>query len=273
MTKWILEESELTGKLPINKIIHGNALTVLKKLPNNSVDAVVTDPPYNISRNTVIRRKGGKFGIAKDISLDFGEWDHNVVTPYDWVPLVYDLLKPHGVLIFFYDKMRISHLAVWLEEEFNMCVRHIGVWVKKNPAPQARKVKWMDATEFFIIATKNHGSGHHYNYKEGQHPDYIITPICQGKERYCHPTQKPEALAEPIIRWWTYPKDIVLDPFCGTGTFLVVALKMGRRFIGIEINKEYCEIALRRIKPYLQQARLTELMEARFDSIRKRLWY
>jgi site-specific DNA-methyltransferase (adenine-specific)/modification methylase len=185
----------------IDKIIHGDCLKLMREIPDNSIDLVFTDPPYNISRDTVITRNGGKYGKAKPINLDFGEWDHNVITPYEWIPETYRLLKPNGVLIFFYDRMKISQLAEWLIDKFDMVVRHIGVWHKTNPAPQARKVKWQVASEFFIIATKNHGTGHHYNYREGQHHDVITTPICQGKERYDHPTQKPEALAEPIIRW------------------------------------------------------------------------
>jgi len=231
-----------------SRLILGDALEVLPTLPKKSIDLVLTDPPYNISRNVKIVRNGGKFGKAKDIDLDFGEWDHGVVSPYDWIPLVYELLKPTGVLIFFYDKMEISCIAKWLERELGMKVRHIGVWRKLNPAPQARKVQWQSATEFFIIATKNHGSGHHYNWREGQHPDIIETPLCQGRERLGHPTQKPEKLIEPLIRWWSYERDAVLDPFMGVGTIPAVAKRFNRRYIGIEINEEYYNIAKERVE-------------------------
>jgi len=242
----------------INKIILGDALEILPKIPKSSVDLVLTDPPYNISRPIKIIRRRGKFGKAKEINLDFGDWDKNKIKPYDWIPLVYPILKPSGVLILFYDKKEISCIAKWLEAKFNMRVRHIGVWIKRNPPPQARKTQWQSATEFFLIATK--GSGHHYNWKEGQHPDYIITALCQGKERYDHPTQKPEALAVDLIKWWSFEGDIVLDPFCGTGTFPAVAYKLNRKFIGIEKERKYYEIARKRLERLTSQAKLTSLM-------------
>ena len=243
----------------INRIFVGDAMEIMQKIPKESIDLILTDPPYNISNDTVIRRKGGKFGYAKDIVLDFGEWDKGQITPYDWIPIAYDLLTPNGVLIFFYDKMEISCIAKWLEREFDMKVRHIAVWVKRNPPPQARKVKWQNGTEFFLIATKNHGAGHHYNYMMGQHPDYIITPICMGKERYrkpTHPTQKPEKLIEPIIQWWSFEGDVVLDPFAGTGTIPFVAYKLKRNFIGIEKDRYWAEVTRKRIREYYLQERL-----------------
>ena len=245
----------------INKVFVGDALDIMKQIPKESIDLILTDPPYNISRDIVIQRKGGKFGKAKDIVLDFGEWDKNKITPYDWIPLAYNLLTSVGVLIFFYDKMEISCLAKWLEKEFNMKVRHIGVWLKSNPVPQARKTQWMSGTEFFIIATKNHGAGHHYNYSLGQHLDYIITPICMGRERYrnpTHPTQKPEKLIEPFIKWWSFEGDVVLDPFAGTGTIPYVAYKLGRKFIAIEKDPYWANVIKERIATLKYQAKLHE---------------
>jgi DNA modification methylase len=232
--------------LPINQVVQGDCREVMQSWPDSIVDLVLTDPPYNISRKTVIRRKGGKFGVAKDINLDFGAWDHSVIKPEDWVPLAVRKLKPCGVFVSLYDKRRISHFCDLLEQ-LGMTIRHIAGWHKLNPAPQARKVKWQDALELFVIATKNKGAGHHYNYREGQHHDVIATPICQGNERLGHPTQKPEALFEPIVRWWSYPNDLVVDPFVGVGTSCVVAKRLGRRFIGIEIDEKYAEVARRRL--------------------------
>lgn len=244
-------------ELPINKLLFGNAIKLIPMLPNKCIDLVATDPPYNISRDTVIRRKGGKYGMAKDINLDFGKWDHNIIKPKDWIPLIIPKLKPCGVFMSLYDKRRISNLCDLLEE-LEMFIRHVGVWHKKNPAPQARKVKWQNASELFVIATKNRGTGHHFNYEAGQHHDVITTPICLGKERLknkegntLHPTQKPEALMFPIIKWWSFEGDIVLDPFCGTGTTCAVAKKLGRNHIGFDNNKEFLDRANIRLKAIL----------------------
>jgi DNA modification methylase len=223
---------------------------MLPTLPDKSVDLVLTDPPYGLAGPpSLITRNGGKFGRAKAINRGLVE-NPSVATGVDyriWIPMVVPKLKPVGVLITFCGKADISSVSSLLEE-LGMTVRHIGAWVKANPAPQARKVKWMNAWEPFIIATVNKGSGHHYDYRQGQHGDVVMTPICQGRERFDHPTQKPLALAYPLVRWWSYKGDTVLDPFCGTGTFLVAAADLGRNYVGIEINEGYCEIARRRLK-------------------------
>ncbi len=251
-------------ELPINRIILGDCREVMRSLPKKCIDLLLTDPPYNISNDAEIVRNGGKFGVAKSISMNFGEWDRNVIMPNDWVPRAIETLTENGVFISFYDKRHISHLCDLLEE--NGCfIRHIGTWHKLNPAPQARKVKWQIAGEMFVIATKNKGTGHHYNYKEGQHHDVITTPICQGNERYDHPTQKPEALINPLIKWWSFEGDVVFDPFCGTGTIPAVAKKLGRRFIGVENDERYFSIAKARVD-VIQAMRLTSfLKEAPLD--------
>jgi len=244
----------------VNKIHCGDALDLLPLLPEGSVDLVLTDPPYGIEEPAVVRRDGGKFGVAKPIGLGLVE---NLqvakgVSFRDWIPLAVRCLKRTGVLITMCRKEDISRICDFLEE-LGMTVRHVGAWVKRNPPPQARKVQWMSGWEPFIIATM--GSGHHYNYREGQHPDVIMTPICQGRERLGHPAQKPEALAEPLVRWWSFPGDVVLDPFCGTGTFLAVAHRLGRRWIGIEKDERYAEMARRRLEALLPQSRLPDFGE------------
>lgn len=214
-------------------ILNGDCLELADKIPDNSVDLIATDPPYNISRDTKILRRRGKFGTAQTIDLDFGDWDHHSIMPENWIPAYSKKLKDNGVFITFYDKRNISYVCDILEE-LGLVIRHVAGWHKQNPAPQARKVKWQNALELFVIATKNKGTGHHYNYEEGQGHDVITTPICQGKERLNHPTQKPEALFESIIKWWSFEGDIVLDPFAGTGTTGIVAKKLGRKYVLIE---------------------------------------
>ena len=230
-----------------------DALEFLKTLPDESIDLILTDPPYNVSRNDKIVRNGGKFGKAKDIALDFGKWDRGVVKWQDFIDDFVRVLKPTGVLVMFYDKLEIGCIGKYLRDEHGFQVRHIGAWVKSNPAPQARKVKWQNGLEFFLIATKNKGSGHHYNYQLGQSPDYFVHSV---SFKHSHPTQKPEALIEWIMKYWSFEGDLVLDPFLGSGTTAVVAERLNRRWIGVEINEEYCEIARHRIKVVASQATL-----------------
>ncbi len=231
----------------LGKLYLGDSIKLLDDMKSeleNKVDLVLTDPPYNISKKMKI--KMGHKWKRKDLNYDFGEWDYGSITPYNWVPKVYDLMTDNGVLIFFYEKREIGCIAKWLEEEMDMKVRHIGAMVKTNPTPQVMKVKWMNGLEFFLIATKNKKSGHHFNWKEGYHADYIVTSVVQGKERYPHPTQKPMNAIAVLMKWWSFPGDLVLDPFAGTGTTLYVAEKLNRRWIGIEINEEYVRYAMDR---------------------------
>jgi DNA modification methylase len=228
----------------INKVICGDCLEIMKFIPDESVDLVVTDPPYNISYENEIIRDGGKFGIAKNINLNFGEWDKNKIFPKNYVDDFVRILKNNGVLIMFYDRLYLGLIGLYLQNKHNFKVRHIGNWIKSNPTPQARKVKWQIGSEMFIVATKNNGSGHHFNYGLGQSPDYFITSI---SFEHLHPTQKPEELIKWMINYWSFEEDIVLDPFLGSGTTAVACKQLKRNFIGIEINPEYCEIAKKRL--------------------------
>jgi len=228
----------------LDKIICGDCLQILPQLPDKCVDLILTDPPYNVSTDNVIRRNCEKFGHAKDIKLDFGWWDRGVVRPFDYLDEFVRVLKPCGVLVMFYDRLYLGQIGLYLQESHGFQLRHIGAWVKTNPAPQARKVKWQIGTEMFIVATKNHGSGHHFNYKIGQSPDYFVSSV---NYRHEHPTQKPLELIKWIVSYWSFEGDIVLDPFIGSGTTAVVCKTLNRHFIGIDINPDYCEIARKRL--------------------------
>jgi len=225
-------------------LIQGDCMEVLPKIPDASINLILTDPPYNISKRDKITRRGGKFGMAKDITLNFGEWDFGKIKPEDYLPEIVRVLKPNGVLVMFYDKLWLGIIGLWLQEEFGFRVRYIGSWVKRNPAPQARKVKWQNGVENFLIATKNEGSGHHFNYKLGQSPDYFVTSV---NYKHLHPTQKPLDLIEWIVNYWSFEGDLVLDPFLGSGTTMEACLQLNRNCIGIDIDEKYIKITKERV--------------------------
>ena len=220
------------GEKDMNKIELkiGDCRELMKEINDGSIDLILTDPPYNISSSQKIIRNEGKFGKAKTINYDFGEWDYGNISPNVWVPLAVSKLKDNGVFISMVGKREAENMMKTLEES-GMFIRHLGCWCRTNPVPQIRKVKWMSGTELFVIATKNRGGGHHFNYEEGQHPDYILTPICMGNERkmWGHPTQKPEKLFEIFVRWWSFRNDVVLDPFAGSGTTGKVLSEFGEK--------------------------------------------
>jgi len=223
----------------------------MKKIPSESIDLVITDPPYGISREVVISRKRnlGKFR-GSDIVLDFGEWDKfdDLKSFFDftfeWVDECIRVLRPGGMFVCYFDRDKINFLSYYLQQK-GFKSKGYFAHIKSNPVPQARKVKWMNAWEEIGLWQKN-GGKLTYNYQLGQHPDYMIVPIVGGKERLKHPTQKPERIIELFIKYWTNENDIILDPFVGTGTTLKVAKDLGRNSIGIEINSEYFEMAKQR---------------------------
>ncbi len=228
-----------------NKILHGDCIGIMKDIPDKSVDLILTDPPYNVSSDTKIIRDGGKFKKAKTIDMNFGDWDWGSILPIDYIDEFVRILKSEGVLCLFYNMLFVGMIGYYLQEKHNFTVRCIGSWVKKNPAPQARKVKWQTGTEMFLVATKNSGTGHHFNYKLGQSPDYFTTSI---NYEHLHPNQKPDSLFAWIVKYWSFENDLVLDPFIGSGTTAIACLNTNRQFIGIELSEKYYKIAEKRAK-------------------------
>ncbi len=228
-----------------------DALNVLKQLPDESIDFILTDPPFFISQEIKIARSGNYKYKGKDIDLDFGEWDKQWKTEkeylewcYTWLKECVRILKPYRHLVFFFDKKKISYVCEFLEQN-DMKFRSLLFWLKSNPVPRARKVDFMKALEMALWFTKGKVKSEFFNWQLGQHPDYVIAGL-PNKPRY-HPTQKPEKVLEVWIKYLSKEGDIVLDPFCGSGTTLIVSQKLNRRFIGIEKEEKYCQIAEKRI--------------------------
>ncbi len=244
----------------INKILCGDCLEILKQIPDESIDLVLTDPPYGISKkgleidytniqNRKLKKNSKK---PKKIKYDFGEWDHFesrdelLNWTEQWVKECFRVLKESGNFVSFFDSNNISHFGDILNKYGY--VRQIIVWHKTNPVPQIFKVGFMNSVELLSWATKQKGNKHTFNYQLGQHHNFIETPICMGKERTSHPTQKPIKAVQWLVEYLSNEGDIILDPFSGTGTFALVAKSLGRNYIGIEINPEYCQWAEERIK-------------------------
>ncbi len=226
----------------------GDCRNILPQLNRRGIkaDLLLTDPPYNISNEAgVITRRGGKFGKTTDISPKF-EFDHKI-EPEEWIPLASKVLKENAVAVIFLAVQQVPAVMALLKSEGFEKI-YLSAWVKPNPTPQARKRKWCTGLEHFVIATR--GEKYHYNWKEGHHTGYIITPAVSGKKRV-HETQKPLKLMTDIVRWWSFPGDIVLDPFMGSGTSGVAAVKYRRGFIGVEEKLKHYNTAKRRIPIYL----------------------
>lgn len=251
-----------------NKIICGDCLEVLKTLPDESIDAIITDPPYMISQSgKSIGRKSLSSKSWKremNIKLDFGVWDnfHSEEEFFNftesWFKECVRVLKPKGWMYIFFDKQKIGYFDLLLSKKYGMKGRTIFSWLKSNPVPSFRKVNWLSASEFIWVGSK--GECRLKNFLQQKEMfNYMITPNKSSYGETKHPTEKPIVLIEKLIKVNSNEGDIILDPFLGSGTTAVACLKLNRDFIGIEKEDEYVKIAEARIKPYLEQKQLKEI--------------
>jgi len=236
-----------------NKILCGDTLLELKKFPDECVDMILTDPPYGISSEVKITRGRNRMKFkGPDIILKFGDWDifdsleMQMKWTFQWIDECVRILKKGRIFATWFDKDKINFISHYLQRKHKFKIKGYFAHLKSNPVPQARKVKWMNGWEIIGLWQKP-GGKLVYNYHLGQQKDYMIVPIVGGKERTNHPTQKPEKIVAVFISYWTTQGEIVLDPFMGSGTTAVVAKKLGRDFIGIELNPDYIKIAEKRI--------------------------
>lgn len=234
------------------KLYLGDCLEILKQIPDNSIDLVFTDPPYNISQKNKIYRdyRSGKRG---DISFDFGEWDYN----FQIEPFLEEskrVLRDDGSIIVWTSEQLFGKYREWFAK--NMYPKQLLVWVKVNPLPNFRLVGYRQATElmFWALKKKNTKNNPNFNFLgQKEMINVFYAPIVGGKERAGHPTQKPLSITRKIITIHCREGGVVLDPFMGSGTTGVACVELGRKFIGIEINEKYFQIAKRRIEDSLNR--------------------
>ncbi len=222
----------------------GDATAIVKELIAQSikVDAVITDPPYNISKdNNFSTMNNPRKGV------DFGHWDNN----FDvcaWIGDYTKVIKDDGCIIIFCSYLYISFLIKELKKN-NIDVKDVLVWKKSNPMPRNINRRYVQDMEFAIWGVKKNAK---WTFNKPDNKPYLRsvfeTSTVSGNERTNHPTQKSLELMRQIIRIHTNPDDIILDPFMGSGTTGVAALLEDRKFIGIEVNPEYFELSVERIK-------------------------
>ena len=217
----------------------------LRGIEDKSVDLVLIDPPYEISRDTNFQ-SGEKTGRDTDrfrISMDFGKWDNKFADFDIVIQECFRVLKKGGTFICFYDLWKITILKEMMEKVGFKQIRFIE-WVKTNPVPINSKVNYLtNAREIAVLGVK--GSSPTFN-SEYDNAIYEY-PICHDKGRF-HPTQKPLELIKDLILKHSNPGELVLDCFFGSATTAVAARETGRKFIGCEINENYFKKSLERLK-------------------------
>mgnify|MGYP004483684553 CR=1 FL=1 len=237
------------------KLVQGDSLKVLKKLEPKSIDMIFADPPYFLS-NDGISCNGGKM-----VSVNKGEWDKSIGIKEKhkfnrkWIKLCYEVLKDNGTIWISGTMHNIYSIGMALEQEGFKIINNI-TWKKLNPPPNISCRAFVHSTETIIWAKKDiKKAKHKYNYSlmrelnnGKQMKDVWETSLTKPSEKKCgkHPTQKPIEILEKIILASTDEGDLILDPFNGSGTTGIVANKLNRKYIGIEKEKVFLDLTIRR---------------------------
>ena len=243
-----------------NKILIGDCLKELKKIPAKTFDLVFADPPYNMQIGEKLTRPdSSKVNGVTDKWDKFNSFKHYDDFCKTWLKECKRILKDNGSIWVIGSYHNIFRLGYHLQN-LNYWLLNDVIWKKNNPMPNFRGTRFTNAHETLIWASKSKNSKYTFNYQSlkclnddlQMRSDWTF-PICSGKERLkrngkkIHSTQKPEALLHRILLATTNKGDIVFDPFLGTGTTAVVAKKLGRNYYGIEKEKSYFNAAKERI--------------------------
>lgn len=239
------------------RIFNGDAIEVLNSLPAESIDLIFADPPYNLSND------GFTCHAGRRVSVNKGSWDKSKGIEedyqfyYKWIEACRRVLKPNGSLWISGTYHSIYACGFALQKQGWHLINDIS-WFKPNASPNLACRMFTASHETLLWARKDKKAKHYFNYKlvKGRNwgDDFLKKPNKQmrsvwaigtpknGEKRYGkHPTQKPEALLERIILATSKENDIILDPFCGSATTGVVALRNNRQFVGIDLEKKYLD--------------------------------
>ena len=237
------------------KLIQGDSFKILKGIEPKSIDMIFADPPYFLS-NDGISCSGGKM-----VSVNKGDWDKSINIKEKhkfnrkWIKLCYQVLKDNGTIWISGTMHNIYSIGMALEQEGFKIINNI-TWKKLNPPPNISCRFFVHSTETILWAKKDiKNVKHKFNYSlmrelnnGKQMKDVWESSLTKPSEKKCgkHPTQKPIEILEKIILASTDENDLILDPFNGSGTTGIVANRLNRRYIGIEKEKEFLDLTIRR---------------------------
>ena len=265
--------------LPLGQILDGDCVERLRELPDNCIDLVFADPPYNLQLGGDLNRPDGSHVDA--VTNDWDRFDSFKTYDdfsRDWLAECRRVLKPDGALWVIGSYHNIYRLGATLQD-LGFWILNDIVWRKTNPMPNFRGTRFTNAHETLIWASQGEKARYQFNYRamktlndELQMRSDWTFPICSGGERLkddaghkAHPTQKPEALLYRVLLATTERGDVVLDPFFGTGTTGAIAKRLGREWIGCEREESYRTVARARIEKELplDESALTTMQSKR----------
>lgn len=244
-----------TNKDENSVLFNANCFDITDSIPADSIDMIFADPPYFLSNG------GMSCHAGKRVSVNKGEWDKSKGIEethkfnLEWLRKCQNILTPDGT-IWVSGTLHVIYSIGFAMQQIGFKILNDIAWYKINPPPNLSCRYFTHATETIIWAAKNKNSKHHFNYqlmrrmnnnRQMQSLWSITAPKAEEKIYGKHPTQKPVALLERIILASTKEKDIVLDPFTGSSTTGIAAYRLGRYFIGIDNNKNYLDLSVKRL--------------------------
>lgn len=258
-------ESYLTTPIPVFtekahgiRLYLGDAMELLKRARSGLFDLIFADPPYFLSNDGITCQSG------KMVSVNKGIWDRaetfEEVHAFNvaWLRECRRLLKPNGT-IWVSGTSHNIHSVGFAMQTLGYKILNDIAWYKVNPPPNLACRYFTHATETILWAKRDAKAKHTFNYeemkrlgdptpgKQMQSLWRILPPSAREKRYGKHPTQKPEALLQRILLAASGSGDLVLDPFSGSGTTGVVCARLGRRFVGFEVDEDYIHVAVKRI--------------------------
>ena len=225
--------------LQVNNIYNKDCLVGMKYIKENSIDSIITDPPYNIARNNNFKTMGRS-------GIDFGEWDKGF-DQFEWIKEAYRIIKKGGTLFIFNDWKNVGEIAKY-SQKIGFEIKDMVRWKKTNPMPRNRDRRYVTDFEVAVWLVKPSGKWVFNRQSESYDRCEYVYPLTSKSEKVGHTTQKPIALMEEIIKRHTNENQIVLDPFIGSGTTAIACIKTKRKYMGFELDKEYFDIAEKRIR-------------------------
>jgi site-specific DNA-methyltransferase (adenine-specific) len=238
------------------RLLKGNCIEILNQARENSVDMIFADPPYFLSNGGITCHAG------KMVSVNKGKWDksmgveENHKFTLEWLKACQRVLKPNGT-IWVSGTTHIIYSVGFAMQQLGYKILNDIIWYKRNAPPNLSCRYFTHSTEIVLWAGKNDESKHYFNYKLMKEMNLgkqmrnvweIPSPPAKEKMFGKHPTQKPVDLLNRIILASTKEGDLVLDPFCGSSTTGVSAARLNRKYVGIELEDEYLQLSVERLK-------------------------
>ena len=235
------------------QLFNEDCLAIIPTLENNSIDLLITDPPYNLGE-FIQKRNYNIKNMRENNLLNAKDWDslskeEYLVNMDKFFQEVFSKLKIGANIIIFISSLRIESI-VEIAEKYGFYYKTTGVWHKTNPMPRNMNLHFINSNEFWIYFVYKKRTGNVFNNENKMIMDYIesSTPKSSEKQYGKHPTQKPIQIIDYLIKILSREGDLVLDPFLGSGTTGESAVRLKRNFIGIELDRNYFEMAKKRIE-------------------------